>query len=154
MMSASNCLVLQEKGVVGRGEGQGKGLDVGLARELTASGPRLASWLPGTLGRRESEGVCEENATPEGDPVMQEALRSLNIPCSSTSVSSACGASHKVSFFEFLADVRTGSSVRPFPTQASSLVLNAPDTRLPVGGSGCVSPLARPRCRPWVARRS
>lgn len=57
MMSASNCLVLREEGVVGRDEVPGKGLDVGVARELTASGPHLASWLPGTLGSGESEGV-------------------------------------------------------------------------------------------------
>lgn len=120
---------------------------MGLARELTASGPRLASWLPGTLGRGESEGVCEENATPEGDPVMQEALHSLNVLCSSTSVSSACGASHKVSFFEFLADVCTGSSVRPFPTQVSPSALNAPDTHLPLGGSGCVFTPSLTRCK-------
>lgn len=57
MMSASSCLVLQEEGVMGeRGEGPGKGLDVGLAWELTVSGPRLASWLPGTQGGRRARG--------------------------------------------------------------------------------------------------
>ena len=34
----------------GRGEGQGEGLDMGLARELRVSGPCPALWLPGMLG--------------------------------------------------------------------------------------------------------
>lgn len=58
---------------------------------------------------------------------MQEALHSPDILCSYASVSSARGASRKVSSFEVLAEAGTCSSGRPFPTQVSSSALSAPD---------------------------
>lgn len=120
MMSASICLVLRRARGAGGGEGQGKGLDVGLARELAVRGPCLASWLPGTLGRQESEGrVCEENVTHAGDPVIQKELAQSERIGSHTCV--LCPQSPPTECLP-LAEVCTSSSVRPFPTPVSLLL--------------------------------